>query len=119
MADLGESRLDRFLFEPFESGLDLLVWLEMTIGPLMLATATLKLVLVGFVGSKLAAPLLGEPSSSKVHDFLPRILLTGLASTVTVLARRTSGDSVEICKDGIFLETTSHWRALPQPSRSI
>lgn len=48
---LGELGLDRFLFEPFESDLDLLMSLEMTIGRSRLDTATLKLVLLELVTS--------------------------------------------------------------------
>jgi hypothetical protein len=60
----GELEFDRFLFEPFESDLGLFASLEMTTGLSKLETATLKLVLVDLVTSKLAVRLWGKSSWS-------------------------------------------------------
>jgi hypothetical protein len=99
--------VDRFLFEPFESDLALLVSLETRIGMSMLDSAILKLVRVDRTTSKLAERLWSILSRAIAGFFLRRTLLTGLAFIVTIFCNETSAGPGESYDEGVLLVDTS------------
>lgn len=107
MTGIGVLGVDRFLFEPFESDLALLVSLETRIGLSMLDSATLKLVWVDRTTSKLAARLWSILSRAIAGFFLRRTLLTGLAFIVTIIGNETLVGPGESRDEGVLLVDTS------------
>ena len=104
---VGVLEVDRFLFEPFESTLALLVSLETRIGMSMLDSAALKLVLVDRTTSKPAARLWSEFLRAIAGFFLLRTLLAGPAFIITAIGIETSVSPGESCDEGVLLVDTS------------
>jgi hypothetical protein len=99
--------VDRFLFEPFEPNLALLVSLETRIGMSMLDPAALKLALADRTTSKLAARLWSKFLRVIAGFFLPRTVLAGLAFITTAIGNEASVGPGESCDEGVLLVDTS------------
>ena len=102
-AGIGVLGVDRFLFELFEFVLALLVSSEARIGFSVLDSATLKLIRVSRVTSKLAVRLWSIFSRAIAGFFLRRTLLTGPAFTITAIGNETLVGPGESCNEGVLV----------------